>query len=234
MLFDFIEQPPPLNAVLTNYWRSCVVGLVRRNASNILTYIQSRENLLSALVQHIRDQSIMELVIALGWDPAIEELKELDEVADWMNNQQLVPKLIATLHPTRSPDEHSAASYTLVDIVAKTSRSTNLVLFHNLASSEQIDALMNHMFAGNRSSLLESLSVLLALLHHYPNVSAEKHQFGHHQQQIEQSNDIPPPPPDNTPLQTDKLDELEFTESVNPLAPKDATQKAQNIDTESK
>mmetsp|Transcript_19327 Transcript_19327/g.30654 ORF Transcript_19327/g.30654 Transcript_19327/m.30654 type:complete len:1174 (+) Transcript_19327:224-3745(+) len=194
MLFDFIEQPAPLNAVLTNYWRSCIVGLVRRNSTVILKYIKSRKNLLSSLVRHIRDQSIMELVIALGWDPAIEELKELDEVADWMYQQELVPKLIATLAPERSPDEHSAASYTLVDIVAKTSRSTNLVLFHNLASAQQIDALMNHMFAGNRSSLLESLSVLLALLHHYPNVSAEKQQFGDEDEQT-QHNDIPPPPP---------------------------------------
>merc|ERR1712154_213685 len=140
-----------------------------------------------------------------------EELKELDEVADWMYDEQLVPKLIATLSPHRSPDEHSAASYTLVDIVAKTSRSTNLVLFHNLASSNQIDALMNHMFAGNRSSLLESLSVLFALLHHYPNVSAEKHQFGHGGGGGEEDhNDIPPPPPNDpsiptAPLQSDKL-----------------------------
>eukprot|EP01083_Nonionella_stella_P065309 171006_1 len=189
MLFDFIQQHPPLNAVLTNYWRSCVVGLVRRNSSVILKYIRTRKNLLSWLVSHIRDQSIMELVIALGWDPAIEELKELDEVADWMNEEELVPKLIATLAPNRTPDEHSAASYTLVDIVAKTSRSTNLVLFYNLASETQIAALMNHMFAGNRSSLLESLSVLLALLHHYPNVSAEKQQFG------DEYREEPPPPP---------------------------------------
>merc|ERR1712154_402350 len=124
-----------------------------------------------------------------------EELKELDEVADWMYQQQLVPKLIATLSPQKNDDEHSAASYTLVDIVAKTSRSTNLVLFHNLASKDQIDALMNHMFAGNRSSLLESLSVLLALLHHYPNVSAEKQQFGDNDEHIiNNNNDIPPPP----------------------------------------
>lgn len=92
-----------------------------------------------------------------------------------MYEQQLVPKLIDTLSPERSSDEHSAASYTLVDIVAKTSRSTNLVLFTQLSSDAQIKSLMKHMFAGNRSSLLESLSVLLALLHHYPNVSAEKH-----------------------------------------------------------
>jgi len=173
LLFDFIFCAPPLNAVLTNYWRSCVVGLVRRNSQIVLEYIQNRDNLLSSLVSHIRDQSIMELVIALGWDPAIEELKELDQVADWMYSQQLIPKLINSLSPNKNDDEHSAASYTLVDIVAKTSRSTNLVLFHCLASKESIDALMNHMFAGNRSSLLESLSVLLALLHHYPNVSAE-------------------------------------------------------------
>ena len=137
MLFDFIEQAPPLNAVLTNYWRSCVVGLVRRNESVILTYIKQRKNLLSSLVQHIRDQSIMELVIALGWDPAIEELKGLDEVADWMYSQQLVPKLIATLSPKRSPDEHSAASYTLVDIVAKTSRSTKFSTYR--VSMMQVD-----------------------------------------------------------------------------------------------
>merc|ERR1719233_260387 len=135
----------------------------------------------------------MELVIALGWDPAIEELKELDEVADWMFDEELVPKLIATLSPQHDPDEHSAASYTLVDIVAKTSRSTNLVLFHNLSSSVQIEALMDHMFAGNRSSLLESLSVLLALLHHYPNVSAEKQQFG----DDDMAQNVPPPPPED-------------------------------------
>ncbi len=38
MLFDFIVQQPPLNAVLTNYWRSCIVGLVRRNSIVILKY----------------------------------------------------------------------------------------------------------------------------------------------------------------------------------------------------
>ena len=77
------------------------------------------------------------MVIALGWDPAIEELKELDDVADWMYEEGLVPKLIAMLSPDHSSDEHSAASYTLVDIVAKTSRSTKLrivyfVLFYLL------------------------------------------------------------------------------------------------------
>jgi len=186
-LFDFIFQSPPLNAVLTNYWRSCIVGLVRRNSNVVLAYIKSRAHLLSHLVCHIRDQSMMELVIALGWDPAIEELCELDEVADWMFEEQLVPKLISALSPERSPDEHSAASYTLVDIVAKTSRSTNLVLFHDLASATQIGALMEHMFAGNRSALLESLSVLLALLHHYPNVSAEKQ----HEVEVDDNDTLP-------------------------------------------
>jgi len=211
-LFDFIEQEPPLNAVLTNYWRSCIVGLVRRDSPVILQYIRRRKNLLSFLVQHIRDQSIMELVIALGWDPAIEELKELDEVADWMYDEELVPKLIATLSPRHNPDQHSAASYTLVDIVAKTSRSTNLVLFHNLASSVQIEALMNHMFAGNRSSLLESLSVLLALLHHYPNVSAEKQQFG----DDEMDRNVPPPPPDHDDPEMEQMTD-------NPLASPQST-----------
>merc|ERR1712190_37753 len=94
-----------------------------------------------------------------------------------------------------------------VDIVAKTSRSTNLVLFHNLASKDQIDALMNHMFAGNRSSLLESLSVLLALLHHYPNVSAEKQQFG----DDDMDRNVPPPPPDHDDPEMEQMTD-------NPLA----------------
>ena len=62
LLFDFIEQDAPLDAVLTNYWRSCIVGLVRRNSSVMLEYIKNRANVLSYLVQHIRDQSIMEVM----------------------------------------------------------------------------------------------------------------------------------------------------------------------------
>eukprot|EP01083_Nonionella_stella_P084834 234904_1 len=69
----------------------------------------------------------------------------------------------------------------------------------------QIAALMNHMFAGNRSSLLESLSVLLALLHHYPNVSTEKQQFG------DEYEEKPPPPPAAV---------VEEKMNANPLAPK--------------
>eukprot|EP01083_Nonionella_stella_P151132 482530_1 len=68
----------------------------------------------------------------------------------------------------------------------------------------QIATLMNHMFAGNRSSLLESLSVLLALLHHYPNVSTEKQQFG------DEYEEKPPPP----------LAAVEEKMNANPLAPK--------------
>ena len=177
-LFEFIEQDCILDAVLTNYWRSCIVGLVRRNSNAVLKYIKNKRNILSCLVSHIRDQSIMELVIALGWDPAIEELKELDQVGDWMNEEKLVQKLIDTLSPNHTSDEHSAASYTLVDIVAKTSRSSNLILFNTLSSKEQIYNLMQYMFVDNRSSLLESLSVLLALLHHYPNLRAERQANG--------------------------------------------------------
>ena len=61
LLFEHIRNEPPLDAVLTNYWRTAVVALTRRDPSRIIQYFRNNTDVLDRLVQHISDQSIMEV-----------------------------------------------------------------------------------------------------------------------------------------------------------------------------
>ncbi|XP_011502575.1 PREDICTED: serine/threonine-protein phosphatase 6 regulatory subunit 3 [Ceratosolen solmsi marchali] len=129
-LYSFIDKEQPLNPLLASFFSKTVHTLLRRTSYQnwfsyqfaclqVLESFKNRKNWIDLLLQHIQTSAIMDLILVLVTKIESHEISQ--NISNWLDDQQLIQRLIKLLSPNSDSEKHANASQLLSDIV-KSSR----------------------------------------------------------------------------------------------------------------
>jgi len=171
-LFSFLETETTLNPLLASFFSKVVGILLTRKPEPTLEYIKSKDDFLGKVLKHLGTSAIMDLLLRLV--TCVEALELRAQVLVWLNENNLVERLISLIDPSKSEDFHCNSAQSLCDII-RLSREHMYTMQENalddpllnaLEKKETVEFLLKHMFDHgiNESVIINGISVLLALL----------------------------------------------------------------------
>ncbi|XP_068220681.1 serine/threonine-protein phosphatase 6 regulatory subunit 3 isoform X12 [Palaemon carinicauda] len=180
ILYKFLEKTKPLNPLLASFFSKVLGMLVQRRSEQnwysyqftcfqVLDFLKSKGDFVDLAVRHVGTSAIMDLLLRLICNLEEDEFRQV--VHQWLNDSQLVERLVDRLSPDADPEEHSSADNLLCEIstscrdVGSDSIQTNPLLL-SLESEETINKLLDLLLHEERSesSLSHVINVLLTLL----------------------------------------------------------------------
>lgn len=195
ILYRFLENRKPLNPLLASFFSKVLGMLVQRRSEQnwysyqftcfqVLDFLKSKGDFVDLAAKHIGTSAIMDLLLRLICSVEEDEIRQ--SVHQWLNDSQLVERLVDRLSPDSDPEEHSSADNLLCEIstscreVGSESSQTNPLLL-SLESEDTINKLLDLLLHEERSesSLSHVINVLLTLL------SPRTHQQQINQQQLQ-------------------------------------------------
>ncbi|XP_030104630.1 serine/threonine-protein phosphatase 6 regulatory subunit 2 isoform X11 [Mus musculus] len=166
LLYDFLDQEPPLNPLLASFFSKTIGNLIARKTE------QKKEKFISQLLKHIGTSALMDLLLRLV--SCVEPVGLRQEVLHWLNEEKIIQRIVALIHPHQDEDRQSNASQALCDIIRlgrdQGSQLQETVepdpLLITLESQDCVEQLLKNMFDGDQteSCLVSGMQVLLALL----------------------------------------------------------------------
>ncbi|XP_050390728.1 serine/threonine-protein phosphatase 6 regulatory subunit 3 isoform X2 [Patella vulgata] len=114
-LYSFLESDQPLNPLLASFFSKVMGLLITRKSEMIFEYLKSRKDFVGSLLRHIGTSAIMDLLLRLI--TCIESITIRRAVIDWLNEQKVVERLVASIVPEKDEDIHCNAAQSLCDIV---------------------------------------------------------------------------------------------------------------------
>jgi serine/threonine-protein phosphatase 6 regulatory subunit 3 len=171
-LVAYLDKESPLNPLQTSFFSKVMGLLITRKSQLILDFLKSRENFIARLLHHMDTSAIMDLLLRLVMSMESPECKAA--CLSWLNEQQIVQKLVSLLHHSHSSEMHSNAAQSLCDLIRhgrdqmilEQENCVTDVLLATIQSKENISQLLNNMFedASVESVLINGLSVIQMLL----------------------------------------------------------------------
>lgn len=164
-LFGLLRMPRPLNSMLAGYFARVVGSLLMRRTSDLMQYLQRRQELLPALVHHVDTTSVAEVLARLvGAD---EPLRAHNSTAamQWLANANLLQLLVDALG-SETPAEGQANA---AEVLAAVARSLNSPLTRSMASAEFMGRLVDSALGPHDGAAApHALNVCIALLEPLP------------------------------------------------------------------
>ncbi|ESO89290.1 hypothetical protein LOTGIDRAFT_106669 [Lottia gigantea] len=114
-LYSFLESEAPLNPLLASFFSKVMGILITRKSEMIFEYLKGRKDFVGSLLNHIGTSAIMDLLLRLI--TCIETLSTRRAVIEWLNEQKVVERLVASIVPEKDEDIHCNAAQSLCDIV---------------------------------------------------------------------------------------------------------------------
>eukprot|EP00732_Lithocolla_globosa_P002870 Lithocolla_globosa_v1_NODE_2035_length_2198_cov_21.818479.p1 type:complete len:682 gc:universal NODE_2035_length_2198_cov_21.818479:147-2192(+) len=169
LLSDFwryLEVEPPLNPLQGSFFAKVIGMLLQRNPSEALYFIQSQENPIENLLRHFETSAIMDLLLKIV---GAEEMKDSDSIVEWLDEQNLIPRLAELLAHDDNAVIHQNAAQALIDIMNMTHPSElRNPLIEKLKSPEVIKQIMEYVLKEDHplhtSVVINALSVLIELI----------------------------------------------------------------------
>ncbi|XP_055469040.1 serine/threonine-protein phosphatase 6 regulatory subunit 2 isoform X2 [Psammomys obesus] len=150
LLYDFLDQEPPLNPLLASFFSKTIGNLIARKTEQVIMFLKKKDKFISLMLKHIGTSALMDLLLRLV--SCVEPAGLRQEV----------------LH------RQSNASQALCDIIRlgrdQGSQLQEAVepdpLLVALESQDCVEQLLKNMFDGDQteSCLVSGMQVLLALL----------------------------------------------------------------------
>nr|XP_021494647.1 serine/threonine-protein phosphatase 6 regulatory subunit 2 isoform X2 [Meriones unguiculatus] len=150
LLYDFLDQEPPLNPLLASFFSKTIGNLIARKTEQVIMFLKKKDKFISLMLKHIGTSALMDLLLRLV--SCVEPVGLRQEV----------------LH------RQSNASQALCDIIRlgrdQGSQLQEAVepdpLLVALESQDCVEQLLKNMFDGDQteSCLVSGMQVLLALL----------------------------------------------------------------------
>ncbi|XP_021494647.2 serine/threonine-protein phosphatase 6 regulatory subunit 2 isoform X3 [Meriones unguiculatus] len=150
LLYDFLDQEPPLNPLLASFFSKTIGNLIARKTEQVIMFLKKKDKFISLMLKHIGTSALMDLLLHLV--SCVEPVGLRQEV----------------LH------RQSNASQALCDIIRlgrdQGSQLQEAVepdpLLVALESQDCVEQLLKNMFDGDQteSCLVSGMQVLLALL----------------------------------------------------------------------
>ncbi|NP_001343899.1 serine/threonine-protein phosphatase 6 regulatory subunit 2 isoform X17 [Mus musculus] len=135
-------------------------------------FLKKKEKFISQLLKHIGTSALMDLLLRLV--SCVEPVGLRQEVLHWLNEEKIIQRIVALIHPHQDEDRQSNASQALCDIIRlgrdQGSQLQETVepdpLLITLESQDCVEQLLKNMFDGDQteSCLVSGMQVLLALL----------------------------------------------------------------------
>ncbi|XP_052017184.1 serine/threonine-protein phosphatase 6 regulatory subunit 2 isoform X4 [Apodemus sylvaticus] len=172
LLYDFLDQEPPLNPLLASFFSKTIGNLIARKTEQVITFLKKKDKFISLILKHIGTSALMDLLLRLV--SCVEPVALRQEVLHWLNEEKIIQRLVELIHPHQDEDRQSNASQALCDIIRlgrdQGSQLQETVepdpLLTALESQDCVEQLLKNMFDGDQteSCLVSGMQVLLALL----------------------------------------------------------------------
>nr|XP_061812254.1 serine/threonine-protein phosphatase 6 regulatory subunit 2-like [Nerophis lumbriciformis] len=171
-LYSFLEQPSPLNPLLSSFFSKTVGNLIARKTEQVIRFLRRKEEFLTLVLKHIDTSAMMDVLLRLI--SCVEPPPLRLETLTWLNEEKLAQRLVQIIHPEMDEERQSNASQTLCDIIRLSRDQANQLqemsqadpLLTVLESQECVEQLLQNMFSGERteSCIVNGIQVLLTLL----------------------------------------------------------------------
>ncbi|XP_031208622.1 serine/threonine-protein phosphatase 6 regulatory subunit 2 isoform X4 [Mastomys coucha] len=172
LLYDFLDQEPPLNPLLASFFSKTIGNLIARKTEQVIMFLKKKNKFISLILKHIGTSALMDLLLRLV--SCVEPVGLRQEVLHWLNEEKIIQRLVELIHPHQDEDRQSNASQALCDIIRlgrdQGSQLQETVepdpLLIALESQACVEQLLKNMFDGEQteSCLVSGMQVLLALL----------------------------------------------------------------------
>ncbi|XP_060244823.1 serine/threonine-protein phosphatase 6 regulatory subunit 2 isoform X2 [Meriones unguiculatus] len=172
LLYDFLDQEPPLNPLLASFFSKTIGNLIARKTEQVIMFLKKKDKFISLMLKHIGTSALMDLLLHLV--SCVEPVGLRQEVLHWLNEEKIIQRLVELIHPHQDEDRQSNASQALCDIIRlgrdQGSQLQEAVepdpLLVALESQDCVEQLLKNMFDGDQteSCLVSGMQVLLALL----------------------------------------------------------------------
>lgn len=171
-LYSFLESDKPLNPLLASFFSKVMGLLITRKSEMIFEYLKNQKDFVGSLLHHIGTSAIMDLLLRLI--TCIESPETRRAVIEWLNEQQIVQRLVDCIVPAKDEDIHCNAAQSLCDIVRLgreqiiqlQDTSDPDPLLTTMELEETVSKLLTNMFdlEQNESVIVNGLFVIHTLL----------------------------------------------------------------------
>jgi SIT4-associating protein SAP185/190 len=149
----YIKQPAPLDPVQAGYFTKVNESLLDRKMEEMLDFFKSLDNVVTNMLQHVDCPVIMDLLLKII---SLEKSEGGQGIVDWLQQQDLVPRLIAFLGPEHSTSTQTSAGDFLKAIITISANATTQdqsvigpnELTRQLVSETCLKQLIEHMLRG--------------------------------------------------------------------------------------
>ncbi|KAF1352716.1 extragenic suppressor of kinetochore protein 1 [Lizonia empirigonia] len=117
----YIKQPAPLDPVQAGYFTKVNESLLDRKMEEMLDFFKSLDNIVTDMLQHVDCPVIMDLLLKII---SLEKSEGGQGIVDWLQQQDLVPRLIAFLGPEHSTSTQTSAGDFLKAIITISANAT--------------------------------------------------------------------------------------------------------------
>ncbi|KAH7562503.1 hypothetical protein BM1_02023 [Bipolaris maydis] len=117
----YIKQPAPLDPVQAGYFTKVNESLLDRKMEEMLDFFKSLDNVVPDMLQHVDCPVIMDLLLKII---SLEKSEGGQGIVDWLQQQDLVPRLIAFLQPDQSTSTQTSAGDFLKAIITISANAT--------------------------------------------------------------------------------------------------------------
>ncbi|XP_071135754.1 serine/threonine-protein phosphatase 6 regulatory subunit 3-like isoform X2 [Mytilus edulis] len=165
-LYSFLEGEKPLNPLLASFFSKVMGLLITRKSEMIFEFLKSREDFIGQLLHHIGTSAIMDLLLRLL--TCIEWIELKRAVVEWLNEKQIVERLVDCLVVGEDEEVHCNSAQSLCDIVRLGREQLNQEnpLLSTVEQEETVAKLLTNMLGQdkNESVIVNGLSVIQTLL----------------------------------------------------------------------
>ncbi|XP_064618233.1 serine/threonine-protein phosphatase 6 regulatory subunit 3-like isoform X3 [Liolophura sinensis] len=171
-LYGFLESEKPLNPLLASFFSKVMGLLITRKSQMIFDYLKAKDDFVRTLMYHLGTSAIMDLLLRLI--TCIDSPEVRTAMINWLNEQNIVDKLVARIIPSEDEEVHYNASQSLCDIIKLSrdlmsqlqERADADPLLAAIESEEMVSKLLSNMLDGEKdeSCIVSGLSVVQTLL----------------------------------------------------------------------
>lgn len=102
LLYDFLDQEPPLNPLLASFFSKTIGNLIARKTEQVIMFLKKKDRFISLILKHIGTSALMDLLLRLV--SCVEPVALRQEVLLWLNEEKIIQRLVELIHPRQDED----------------------------------------------------------------------------------------------------------------------------------
>nr|XP_031529471.1 serine/threonine-protein phosphatase 6 regulatory subunit 2 isoform X5 [Vicugna pacos] len=102
LLYSFLDREPPLNPLLASFFSKTIGNLIARKTEQVIVFLKKKDKFISLVLKHIGTSALMDLLLRLV--SCVEPAGLRQEVLHWLNEEQVIQRLVELVHPSQDED----------------------------------------------------------------------------------------------------------------------------------